>query len=236
LLVTAGWRSIFWQLFLLARILLIATGMKLPESRSEAAALYARLESRLAAYWAIVSNRCLLAHILAGGLSAAPLMTWYTGASPLFQDDFGWSPRRSSWVFGILGVGVIAATQINRSLLSRFSPRRIMVVALLMTLADLPGAHVIVAVGMILGVATYGFISANNQACAFERDRLRAGSISALIGAGNYGLGAIVAWVVTRLPSLQGASMIAMMAGELCAAWLILRLLNPTPAARYAVA
>jgi DHA1 family bicyclomycin/chloramphenicol resistance-like MFS transporter len=238
LLVTLGWRSIFWVLLLAAGALMAALWAKLPESQSATAAAHARTETRLAAYWAIIRNRRLFAHVLAGGLSAAMLMTWYTGASPLFEEDFGWSPALSSWVFGILGVTIIGATQLNRPLLARFVPRQIvegamvggmavLVLGLVLTLAHPPGVHAITAAGLILGVTTFGFISANNQACALGLDRLRGGSISALIGAGNYGIGAVISSGVTLLPATSGATMLAAMTMELFAAWAVLKLLNP---------
>jgi MFS transporter, DHA1 family, multidrug resistance protein len=238
LLILFGWRSPFWLLAAMAAILLPVLLVKLPESQSQEAADHARTESRLAAYWAVISHLPLLGHVLTGGLSAAALMTWYSGASPLFEEQFGWSPRTTSIIIGILGVTLISCTQINRRLLARHKPRwiietalfcgiSVLTLALLLSLLNVPGAHIITTVGIVLGIATYGFVSANNQACVLELDRKRAGSAAALIGAGNYGIGAIFAWLVSLLPAAQGITMLTMMALQLLAARLSLALLHP---------
>jgi DHA1 family bicyclomycin/chloramphenicol resistance-like MFS transporter len=233
LLVTLGWRSIFWLLTVAAAILLIVLWMRLSESRSAETALHARSESSLRACWTILKVRPLLGHLLVGGFSAATLMTWYAGCSPLFQEDFGWSLKRSSAVIGLLGIAIVAATQINRQLLSRFTPRRIIDAALVVGMTVLTAILIMIllrgpavhATGLILGVSTYGFIAANNQACALGLDRLRSGSLSALIGAGNYGIGALLAWIVAGLPTEHGSTMIAIMITELLMAWVALRTL-----------
>ena len=240
LLAGFGWRAIFWTLLAGGALLVIALWVRLPESRSDETAAHARTETRAAAYARVIANRRILGHLLAGSLSAATLMTWYSGASPLFQDGFGWSAATASGVIAILGVTIVTATQINRALLKRAQPRRIIdrtlaggivVLALVLVaiLVRLPHAHELAAAGLILGVTSYGFVSANNQALALTLDRRRSGSISALIGAGNYGFGAVFAWIVTLLPAHGGAAMIALMIGELAAAAIALRLLCPAP-------
>ena len=229
LLLVFSWRSVFWTLAGLVALTIPVLIARLPESRSTEAAEHARSESRLAAYWAVVSNRRLLAHLLSSGLSASAVMIWYSASSPLFQEDFGWNARITSLVIGALGVTIISATQINRRLLRYYAPRQIIegallggiaasVIALLLTLANAPGAPVIATIGIVLGVSTYGMLSANNQACALELDRRRAGSVGALIGAANYGIGGIFAWLVSRLPSMHGITMLAMIASLFLAA------------------
>jgi DHA1 family bicyclomycin/chloramphenicol resistance-like MFS transporter len=238
LLLIFSWRSIFWVLAIMAALIIPVLFVKLPESRSQEAADHARSEGRIAAYWAVISHRRVLAHILTGGLSASALMTWYSAASPLFQEDFRWSARTTSIIIGILGVTIVGGSQINRRLLKRYTPRQIIegslfggivlfVAALLLTIANVPGAPVIATIGIVLGVSTYGMLSANNQACALELDRRRAGSVGALVGAANYGIGAFFAWLISRLPSLHGVTMLAMMAFLFIAARLALGLLNP---------
>jgi hypothetical protein len=85
-----------------------------------------------------------------------------------------------------------------------------------------------VAAGLILSVATFGLVSANNQACSLHLDRVRSGSISALQGASVYGVGALFAWLVSRVPPVHGATMAAMTGCNFAAAWIVLRRFSPT--------
>lgn len=238
LLLISSWRSIFWTLAGLVALTIPFLIAKLPESQSREAAEHAQSEGRIAAYMALIGNRPLLAHVLTSGLSASTLMVWYSAASPLFQEDFGWTPRITSLVIGTLGITLVSATQINRRLLNHFTPRQIiesallggitvLVAGLLFTLVHIPGAKVFATISVVLGVSTYGMLSANNQACALALDRRRAGSVGALIGASNYGIGAVFAWLVSYLPSAHGITMLTMMAALFIAARLALGLLNP---------
>ena len=80
---------------------------------------------------------------------------------------------------------------------------------------------------MIFAVSSFGLISANNQACAFELDRRRIASISAPMGAGYYGFGALMGWILSFLPRARGTSMAVMIISVTAIAWLALRFLNP---------
>ncbi|WP_056378927.1 multidrug effflux MFS transporter [Sphingomonas sp. Root710] len=228
-----GWRAIFWILAALGASLLAFIWLRLPESRTKETALLALSESRLAAYGALLRNHRVLIHLFAAALAAMPLMTWYSGASPLFQDSFGWSASESSWLFGIMGVLIVGATQFNRRLLRRYRPAQVIrsilalgAIACLCTVATV-GAGLagppLIAAAMIFTVSLYGLVSANMQACALAEDRSRSGSMSALFGCGIYAGGGVVAWFVTLMPPAGGVSMLSLMAVELTAAWLLLR-------------
>jgi DHA1 family bicyclomycin/chloramphenicol resistance-like MFS transporter len=232
-----GWRSIFWLLSAVGLLLLIVLWKVLRESRSTEAAEHARNEGRLKAYRAVLGNPQVFAHLISGAFAASGITIWYSGASPLFQETFGWSTTVASWTFAAMGVVIVAATQINRPLLRFKTPRRVLDMALLGGGAAAAGTcllalsnavpHGFVAGGLILSVSTFGMVSANNQACTLHLDRMRGGSISALQGASVYGVGALFAWLVSRVPPANGASMAAMTATNFATAWLILRRLSP---------
>jgi DHA1 family bicyclomycin/chloramphenicol resistance-like MFS transporter len=240
LLVTAGWRSIFAALVFLTAVLLVTLWRKMPETRSEESAFTARTEGWHRGYRIVLADRRILAHLLAGALSASALMTWYAGAGPLFEEEFDWSTSLSAGLFAFGGAILVAATQVNRSLLARFTPLVIVRAAIwtgavvpllcLLAMAAVPvTAEIMATVGLIVAMTMYGFISANNQAFAFSLNRTRAGSISALIGASGYALGALASWLVALLPELRGVSMLTMMSVEFTIAALALALLGRGP-------
>jgi MFS transporter, DHA1 family, multidrug resistance protein len=242
LLVTAGWRSIFAALMVLTAALLVALWRRMPETRSEETAFTARTEGWHRGYRLVLANRRIFAHLVAGALSASALMTWYAGAGPLFEEAFHWSTSLSAGLFAFGGAILVVATQVNRALLAKFTPLAIVRAAIgtgaivpllcLLAIAVAPVATEVVAtVGLIVAMTMYGFISANNQAFAFSLNRTRAGSISALIGASGYALGAFASWLVALLPALRGVSMLTMMSVEFTVAALALVLLGREPPA-----
>ena len=229
-----GWRSIFCLLALLSAAVATTLLRTIGESHSDAARAAARLESRFAAYRALVSNPRINLKLATAVLAAAPLMMWYGAASPLFQTGFGWSPGQASWLFGMLGVVIVSATQINRLLLRRFSREAIIRTTLLLTAvtafaaalcvaAGLDGAP-IVAPALIVSVSGYGLVSANLQAGILDEDRSRAGSLSALIGSAIYGGGGIASAAAGVIPPASGASLLALIAMSLAGARLALAL------------
>ena len=186
-LALAGWRGIFWVLAIFGAAVGLAVFLALPESRPAAVAEQARRESVLGAYSALLRSRAFLGYILTGALSSAALFTYIACSPHLIIETFGFSPQSFGWVFGLNAFGLIAATQINRGLLSRWSARQILRLA---NLAGL-GFAVLLLCGTISGfggqwgvlvplflvLANLGFTQPNALAAAMSvhpraRDRL----------------------------------------------------------------
>ena len=234
LLHEAGWRSIFCLLALLSASIAAVLLGTMRESRSDAARAAARRESRFAAYRMLLLNPRIGLELATAIFAGAPLMMWYSAASPLFQTGFGWSPGDTSWLFGALGIIIVSATQFNRTLIRRYSRQAVIRATLLCTAATafcgailvtggIGGARV-VAVALVLSVSGFGLVSANLQTCILDEDRSRAGSLSALIGSAIYGGGGIASAIAGVVPPASGASILALIAGSLAAGRLTLAL------------
>jgi DHA1 family bicyclomycin/chloramphenicol resistance-like MFS transporter len=203
-LVFAGWRAIFWVLAGFGALVGLWVMFGLPESRSDETAAHARTESPLAAYRALLRERRLIGYALAGALNGAVLFTYVSSSPNLVIGTYGFSPQAFSWIFGFNAVGIIGASQINRALLRRSTPDRILGRVSLMSV----GAAVLLMAAAITGVggywtvlpllfvtlASYGLMSGNTMAGALSIDSRRAGSISALMGGLSFGAGAVAAW------------------------------------------
>ncbi|HEY0051943.1 MAG TPA: multidrug effflux MFS transporter, partial [Caulobacteraceae bacterium] len=205
----AGWRWIFGVLVVFAALVGAAVIWGLPESRSAATAERARSESPLRAYLRLFQNRRLVAYVLAGALSGAALFTYIASSADLIIGTFGVPATAFGWVFGANAVGVIGASQLNRLLLRRWSPDRVLRVstawaamsALVLVLTAFTGFGGLmgVLVPLFLAISVGGITGPNATAGALNQDPQRAGSLSALLGAAQFGLGAAGAGVAGLL-------------------------------------
>lgn len=200
LLTVGGWRSLFWVMAGFGALLAAAVLLRMPETRSAETAAHARAEHPIRAYLSLLGQRRLVGYAAAGALNGAVLFT-YIGSSPeLLIGTYGISPSAFGWVFGTNAVAVIGAAQLNRRLLRRWTPDGVLarssqlgvVAAALLALAAVTGVgerwSVLPLLFIVLG--SYGLMQGNTMAGALSLDPRRAGSISALLGACAFAIGA----------------------------------------------
>lgn len=218
----AGWRTIFWVLFGFAALTGLAVLLGLPETRSEATAVRARSESPLKAYAALLTNRGVVAYTLTGSLATTAMFTYIAASPAIVIQHFGVPASAFGWVFGANAVGIIGASQLNRLLLRRYTPDQVLRAS---TLAAFVAAAVLLAtsttgfgglwgvlVPLFFAVAGHGLASPNGAASALAFDPQRAGSLSALFGAVQAGLGALGAAVASALENGTPVPMAAVIA------------------------
>ncbi len=194
-----SWRAIFFVLAGFGVSVGTAVLLRLRESRSEETARTARSESVLAGYVDLLRHRRLLGYLMVGALNGATLFTYISGAPDLVITVWGFSSGEFGAVFTFIAVGVIGSSQVNRQLLLRFSPDRILAVAsvgaivcgaLLLAVALLGASKWLVLAMLFATLTGNGFIAANALAGALNVDPLRAGATSGLFGALNFAVGA----------------------------------------------
>lgn len=203
LLLASGfsWRVIFLFLAALGAVTLTAVGVLLGESRSAEAAMAAAREKVAISFSAVLHDRQALRYIVTGAFNQSAISV-YVAISPIVLIGiYGVRPENFGWVFGINGIGYIAASQLNARLLRHHHPhvllgwasRAVLAVALAMLLCVLTGwgGKWGVLVPLFLLMGTLGFNMPNAMACAFARDSERVGAISALVGAGQFGIGTL---------------------------------------------
>lgn len=203
LLAIGGWRLNFWLLAGFGLACGAATLLWLKESRSAETAAQAASESPIAAYLALLSQPRLVGYALAGALNGATLFTYISASPGLLIGTYGISPQHFGWVFGLNAAGVIGASQVNRILLRTRTPDQVLfrsssiavLASVALTLAAVTGFGERWSVLPLLFVllASYGFMQGNTMAGALNVDPKRSGSISALMGAASFGVGALAA-------------------------------------------
>jgi len=201
ILSVANWRWIFWFQSIFGVVTALATFVMLAESRSEVTALQARSENPVQAVVTLLKSRRLLGYAVAGALNGAALFTYISASPGLIISTYGFSPQAFGWIFGINAVAVIGANQINRWLLKRMTPDKVLARASLISC----GLASVLAIGAISGfggkwgvlvplfftLGTYSLMQGNTSAGALSVDPKRAGSISALMGTLSFGSGAL---------------------------------------------
>lgn len=228
LLAAFGWQAIFLVLALFGLLCGLAVLFGLNESRSAATAAQAASETTLQSYRAALGNRHVLGFVLAGALNGAALFTYIAGSPALFMAHHGQSPAAFGWIFAVNAGGLILATQLNRAALRRASPALIARTAILaglafslillaLAVAGLASMPVTMVL-LFFALGSYGFVGGNTSALALGAMPVRAGAISALIGAGSFAFGAVTSALAAPFaahgPIAMAAGMAAGFAGS----------------------
>ena len=209
ILQVSGWRGIFWLLVVFGTIAATWTFFSLPESRSAETEAKARSEHPVRAYLALLSNRKLVGFALAQALNSGALFCYMSASPSLLISTYDIRPDHFGWLFGLNAAGLIGMSQVNRRLLRRRSPEEIVLlirplslvfaVVLVATAFTGFGGLVGVLVPLFFCISTLGAMSPNTTAASFNIDPQRAGSVSALIGGGSFGVGALCSAIFSNI-------------------------------------
>ena len=200
LLIAWGWRAIFWLLAGYGAISLTVVSLLLPESLPVHARKAQPIRVVLATYGRLLGNRAFMGWVLSGGMIFSGLLAYISGSSFVFIELFKIRPERFGFFFGANAVGLIAASQVNGWLASRYSPKQ--VVNAVMPIAAIAGLALVTGVstgfagflGLLVPlfcfVACLGFVMPSTTALAMAPHGAVAGSASALLGTVQFTMGA----------------------------------------------
>ncbi|WP_454786461.1 multidrug effflux MFS transporter [Mycobacterium antarcticum] len=222
-----SWHWVFAVLVVLAGLLLLLAALALPETLPVSHRRPLRVRGILTTYGGLLRDRRFVTLVLVAALGMSGLFAYIAGASFVLQGRYGLGQQAFALVFGAGAVALIGATQFNVVLLRRFTPQKITVWALA---ASAVSGVVFVAlaasgVGGIYAfvipiwaiLAAMGFVIPNAPAVALSRHTEAAGTAAALLGAGQFGLGAAVAPLVGVLGNDELALAVVMTAGSVIA-------------------
>ena len=203
----AGWRALFGILVAFGATTWVAVARGLPDTAPSARATTLTLGSVVAAFGRVGKHGRFRRFAGAGALAQCVLFAYIAGAPFLYMQVLGLSPTGFAAMFGLNSLGLIAASQINRSLLTRETAGVVLSRALVLQIlaatlfatlvwAVIPGLFRLAA-PMWLVVLLLGFVLPNTTALAlapFDRD---AGTASALLGSLQYGTSGLATLVVS---------------------------------------
>jgi DHA1 family bicyclomycin/chloramphenicol resistance-like MFS transporter len=200
-----SWRGVFWLLAAIGVLLLAATLAGLPESLPREERHRGGMGSVARTFGALARDRRFLPHALCFSLAFAALFAYIAGSSFVLEDVYGASPQAYSVVFAVNSAALIGLSQLSGHLVGRIGPRRILRAGLALAVASGLGTLVatlthaslpLLLICLVMLVGSNGLIVPNATALALADQRDRAGSASALLGLGQFGLAAAVAPLV----------------------------------------
>lgn len=230
------WRGVFVVLagfgVLLTIVALLGLRETLPAENRRSGGPAATLRM----YATILRDRTFVGLVFVAGLAMAALFAYVAGSSFVLQDQYGLNEQQFAIAFGAGAVGLIGATQLNARLLNSYTPQQILLAALVIGTAA-TGVLVTLAATGIGGLpallvtlwtvlAAGGLALPNAPALAMSRHGEAAGTAAALLGAVQFGVGAVAAPMVGVLgaDALAMASVILTgMASSLIIALLVVR-------------
>jgi DHA1 family bicyclomycin/chloramphenicol resistance-like MFS transporter len=231
------WRGVFVVLTGFGVAILGVAALALPETLPVGQRRSGGAVGTVRTYGALLRDRTFVGLILVAGLAMAALFAYVAGSSFVFQQQYGMTQQQFGFTFGAGAVGLITATQLNVRLLRRWSPSQILASALtggaifavvLLVLAatgwgGLPG----VLVPLWLVLASAGLAFPNAPALALSRHGEAAGTAAALLGAVQFGVGALAAPLVGTLGTGSVAMAIVIAGGMLSAVAVLLLVVRP---------
>jgi DHA1 family bicyclomycin/chloramphenicol resistance-like MFS transporter len=232
-----SWRGVFVLLTLLGTAVITLTALFLPETLPVARRRSGGVLGTVRDYGRLFTDRAYIGLVAVAGLAMAGLFAYVSGSSFIFQNQYGLSEQQFGYVFGAGAVGLIAATQANVRLLRRWSPAQVLTTSLavalvtgLVLLLDAAtgfGGLVGVLIPLWLGLTATGLAMPNAPALALSRHGEAAGTAAALLGAVQFGVGALVAPLVGILGnSAVGMSWVIVL-GMLAANAVLLLVVRP---------
>ncbi|MFF5052010.1 Bcr/CflA family efflux MFS transporter [Micromonospora sp. NPDC000663] len=233
------WRGVFAALAVLGALLIVVAALRLPETLPVTRRRHGGVAATMRDYRGLLNDRAFVGLVLVAGLAMASLFAYVSGSSFVLQDQYGLDEQQFGLAFGAGAVGLIAATQFNVRLLRRYTPQQILVSALvagtaaglllvLFAVTGIGGLGTLLA-SLWLVLAAAGLALPNAPALAMSRHSEAAGTAAALLGAVQFGVGALSA----PLAGLFGTGSVPMaivVAGGMAAALAVMVLVVPRAA------
>lgn len=218
-----GWRGVFWILAGLAVAMFIGVVAVLPETHPKDRRHTGGVTAMLSDARSVLTNRGYLGYTLAFAFGFT-VMFAYIAASPfVLQNVLGLSPLHYSFAFAANAAGIVIMNAVNARIVGRFGQRRLLhlgvgllVLFSVLLLVDALLGPVLWASLLLLwgAVASLGLVAANATSLALDQVRHAAGTGSAVLGALQFGLAAVVSPIVglggdhTALP-MAGAMLVS---------------------------
>lgn len=196
----APWQTIFWTLVAIG-LTTFASLFTLPETLPPERRDTTPLRRAVAGYGPLLGDRRLLGYAGACGFYYAGIFASVAGTPFAYIGYYKLSPQLYGALFAAGTIGLMVANVVNSRLVTRFGSDRLLrlgtigaaltgIVVALVSTTDWGGLFGLAASLIVFG-AMNGFIVANAIAGALSSFPTRAGAVSALVGAIQYGSGMI---------------------------------------------
>lgn len=226
-LLRMSWRGVFAVLAIVGVLLMVLAYLALRETLPTERRHKGGVRPVLRSYRELLADREFLVLIAVAALGMSALFSYVSGAPFVLQEQFGLSQQQFGLVFGLGAMSIIGASQFNPVLLRKLSPRDIVFYALIagtvfgavLTTFAMTGLGGLVGfiVPLLFFLGAVGFVLPNAPALALSRHGESAGTAAAMLGAVQFGFGALIAPLVGLLGNDGPAMALVMTAGTLIA-------------------
>lgn len=191
ILIFSNWHMVFIILTIFGIFMVLSTSLRIPESLSRQAREPADILSIIKQFKALLQRPKFVLPMLLQGMTFVILFSYISASPFITQRIYTLSPQAFSWMFAIIGIGLIISSQLAGKLVDYFEPLAIMrgytlvqiigviVITIVLTL-HLPIIFLFIAflllVGPVTGIATISF------SVAMDERTGGSGSASSLLG------------------------------------------------------
>jgi DHA1 family bicyclomycin/chloramphenicol resistance-like MFS transporter len=201
-----SWRIIFIVLAVIGAALIVTAILLLPETLAPEDRNAGGLRTSLQSMKVVATDRNFLANAISCGFALGAIFAYIAGAAFALENVYGLSPQTFSLVFALNAIGLIAASQINARIVTRFGAARILIIGL--AALSITGVTLLVLVALDVGgltgvlvcmfalLTSLGFIAPNANALSLNDFPQSAGSAAALLGLMQFIIGAGLAPLV----------------------------------------
>jgi len=217
-----GWRYVFVMLIIVDIIILAGIYYLLPESKKPDPQFSLRPLPILKNFAAVIRHPQFYTYALTAAISAAGLYAYIGGSPHVFMEIFKVNEKQYGWIFALIAMGLIGASQINSLLLRNYTSEQIIkvaawcqsVIGISMALITLFGwGDLFITIFLLfIFLSSQGFIFPNASALSLASFGHNAGSASALMGAIQMSIGACTSALVSILQNHTALPMTGVMA------------------------
>ena len=217
-----GWRYVFVMLIIIAIIILTGIYFLLPETKKPDPGFSLKPAPILNNFAGIIRHPQFYTYALTAAVSAAGLYAYVGGSPFVFMELFHVSEKQYGWIFALIAMGLIGASQINSVLLKNYTSEQIIKAALccqsitgliLACITFLGWGDLFITIFLIfIFLCCQGFTFPNASAMSMAPFGHNAGSASALMGAIQMCIGACASALVSFLQNHTAMPMTGVMA------------------------
>jgi DHA1 family bicyclomycin/chloramphenicol resistance-like MFS transporter len=200
IVVLAGWHAIFWTMVGIG-IVALAALFTIPETLPTARRNQESFGRALARYGELLRDRRFLGYASAGGFFYAGMFAYVAGTPFAYITYYHVPEQLYGLLFGLGILGIMASNILNSYLVSRFDYDRMLLVGTVIAAFSAAIVSLFTRTGwgglwglvvpLFMFVSATGFIVANSITGAMDKFPERAGAVSALVGALQYGSGIV---------------------------------------------
>lgn len=195
--------------------------MLLPETRQVELRQQFKLTQTIKLYGQIITDRKFIIYALTLCIAQAGFFAYIAGSASVFISEYQLSSTQFRLLFALNAFGLIGAAILNPKIHEKFGPLnayKIMNISFLLIMAVLILALclgysnlAIFCITLFIAVALLGFIMPTGSQLALMFQHKNAGTASALLGALQFGFGAIITSLTGTFSSFGGLGLVTIM-------------------------